>query len=765
MRIHVERRTSWKVVVANLFVIAFCGALFYYVYKLQKSVLQKQVNIEIHSRAINMTNQFTQLVHEAQSEANLYAMTDNPSHLKKFGNLSKEISQCADSISVLMPNKETEQRIQEVERLILRKGQISYVLSRQFNYYDPFAEIEAKLESAVQNDSIDMVNDLKILSEKAKTEYRKRIKEYESKTVELIRDDNKLSEQISDLLLDLNQDMLDSTVREIEQNESILNENLYYSTIIAGTILGLVIIFVILILSDVNKGFRAKKAAEKARNEAEEARKKTEEIMESRHKMLLQVSHDIKTPLTSIMGTVELMNNTGNEKEVSSIQQSTNHILNLLHNLLEFSSLEQGKLQVENSMFNVSQLCEETAAMFEPIAQKKNLEFQFRNDLRKNLSVNSDRLKIKQIISNLISNAIKYTLEGHIGFRASLENGCLVFRVQDSGIGIPENRLEDIFKPFVRIDNGSDMSEGSGYGLSVVKGLIDLMEGEIEVSSVVGKGSCFTVKIPTEIELVEQAETPEHTDTEIITDVTESAPQLHILIIDDDDTLLTVLNNMIHKLGHEVLISRSKNDLDRALNELDRFDCVLTDREMGALSGNDILKRFKDADPRMPVYLMTSRMDYDMEKAMEEGFDGFLQKPFNLKDLETMFGRHAKEGSTSSSCVFKDFPELCEIMNDDEEAIRNILKVFAQSTADNMVALNESVEHDDFPTAHSLCHKMLPMFKQLQLQEAVPFLTQMNLLRGKTSDNCGYPTWKEDAIQFMEVADRFLEMLSQKYDI
>ena len=752
-------------VVANLFVIAFCGALFYYVYKLQKSVLQKQVNIEIHSRAINMTNQFTQLVHEAQSEANLYAMTDNPSHLKKFGNLSKEISQCADSISVLMPNKETEQRIQEVERLILRKGQISYVLSRQFNYYDPFAEIEAKLESAVQNDSIDMVNDLKILSEKAKTEYRKRIKEYESKTVELIRDDNKLSEQISDLLLDLNQDMLDSTVREIEQNESILNENLYYSTIIAGTILGLVIIFVILILSDVNKGFRAKKAAEKARNEAEEARKKTEEIMESRHKMLLQVSHDIKTPLTSIMGTVELMNNTGNEKEVSSIQQSTNHILNLLHNLLEFSSLEQGKLQVENSMFNVSQLCEETAAMFEPIAQKKNLEFQFRNDLRKNLSVNSDRLKIKQIISNLISNAIKYTLEGHIGFRASLENGCLVFRVQDSGIGIPENRLEDIFKPFVRIDNGSDMSEGSGYGLSVVKGLIDLMEGEIEVSSVVGKGSCFTVKIPTEIELVEQAETPEHTDTEIITDVTESAPQLHILIIDDDDTLLTVLNNMIHKLGHEVLISRSKNDLDRALNELDRFDCVLTDREMGALSGNDILKRFKDADPRMPVYLMTSRMDYDMEKAMEEGFDGFLQKPFNLKDLETMFGRHAKEGSTSSSCVFKDFPELCEIMNDDEEAIRNILKVFAQSTADNMVALNESVEHDDFPTAHSLCHKMLPMFKQLQLQEAVPFLTQMNLLRGKTSDNCGYPTWKEDAIQFMEVADRFLEMLSQKYDI
>lgn len=765
---HVERRTSWKVIVAYLFVIAFCGALFYYVYNLEQSILHQRINIEVQNMAIDETNKFTRLVHQAQSEANLFAMTENPKHLKIFGNLNNEISRCADTLLVLMPDKENEQRIREVERLILRKGQISYVLSRQFNYYDPFAEIDAKLQSSIENDSIrndsvDVVSDLKILSEKARAEYRKRIKEYETKTAELIRDDNKISEEISELLLDLNREMVDQSVKEIEQNEKILEENLYYSTIIAGVILGLVVIFVILILSDVNKASRARKAAESARNEAEEARKKTEETMESRHKMLLQVTHDIKTPLTSIMGNVELMDHTGNEKEMLSIQQSTDHILSLLHNLLEFSSLEQGKLQVENSVFNVSQLCEETAAMFKPIARNKNLAFRFDNQLGGDLSVNSDRLKIKQIISNLISNAIKYTIEGGIDFQACFEEGQLVFRIQDSGVGIPENRLDDIFTPFVRIDNGSNMTEGSGYGLSVVKGLIDLMNGEIEVDSIVGKGSLFTVRIPTEVELFEQE--PTLPTSSPPTEPETKAPQLKILIIDDDDTLLTVLSNMINKLGHQVLISRSKSDLDSALLQLEQFDCVLTDREMGALSGNDILKLFKDADAQKPVYLMTARTDYDMDKALAEGFNGFLQKPFNLKNLESLFGRHAKEEPTGDSCTFKDFPELCHIMDDDEEAIRNILTVFAQSTADHLVALNECIEHDDLPAAHSLCHKMLPMFKQLQQEEAIPFLSRMNLLRGKTSENSEYPEWKEDAVKFMDLADKLLETLSQRYEI
>lgn len=832
----VERRTSWKVVIAYLFVIVLCGAMFYYVYNLQYTIQNQRVNISSQNKALDLTNRFTQLVHEAQSEANLFAFTDNPKHLKKFGEINNTLAQCADSLIELMPGQENEDRIHEVERLILRKGQISYVLSRQFYYFDPLAEIDAKLQSYVpkqssattvttvthsdtiihsqtkknfwqrignvfspdepdsivqvsrqtidtaqtlQNDSLDILSDLKELSEKARSEYKKKVKEYEKKTAELISDDNHLSEQIAELLLTLNKEILDSSVVEIEKSESLIKENSRSSTLIAAAVLLLIIISVILILSDVNKGFRARKAAEQAQQAAEEAQRKTEEIMETRHKMLLTVSHDIKTPLTSIIGNLELMDNSGNEKEAASIQQSADHILSLLGNLLEFSSLEQGKLQVEKSTFHVRTLCDETASMFEPIAHKKNLVFDYRNELRPNLYADSDRLKIKQILSNLISNAIKYTIEGSIGFRASLENGCLVFRVEDSGIGIPSDKFEDIFKPFVRTDSGSQVSEGSGYGLSVVKGLVDLMEGEIEVESEIGKGSLFTVKIPVEIELME--EKPTVTIDEQATDQTPSkavmaaplelVPQRRILIIDDDDTLLTVISNMIGKLGHQVMICRSKNDIDVALGQLDAYDYILTDREMGAFSGNDILKLFKDTDAVKPVFLMTARMDYTTDIAKQEGFDGFLPKPFSIKDLEKLFGRHLREDESQPKTeedgkrVFPDFPELCAMMGNDEEAIRGILTVFAHSTADNLVALNEEVEKDDFVAAQALCHKMLPMFIQLEQQDCIPFLSRMNELRGHSEAGQSYPEWKEDAVRFMDHADQLLELLADKYGV
>ena len=826
-----ERRTSWKVVVVYLFVIALCGAMFYYIYKIQGSIQNQRVNISVQNQALDLTNHFTQLVHEAQSEANLFAFTDNPKHLKKFGSINNQISVCADSLLKVMPSEQNEHRIREVERLILRKGQISYVLSRQFYYYDPLAEIDAKLQSYVpkqnsattvttvtqsdtiihnqskknlwqrigdvfspsdddsivqvtsqtvdtamtlSNDTLDILDDLKTLSEKARLEYKQRIKEYERKTAELITDDNHLSEQIAELLLALNKEILDSSIVEIENSENLINENTRSSTIIAATALILIIIFVILILSDVSKGFRARKAAEEAKAVAEEAQKKTEEIMESRHKMLLSVSHDIKTPLSSIMGNLELMDNTGNEKEVLSIQQSADHILNLLSNLLEFSSLEQGMLNIEKKPFNVSDLCTQTASMFEPIAQKKNLRFVFKNDFRDQLVANSDALKIKQIISNLISNAIKYTLEGSIGFRGSLENGCLVFRVEDTGIGIPTDKLDEIFKPFVRTDSGSKISEGSGYGLSVVKGLVDLMGGSIEVESEVGKGSLFTITIPVEFELADE---PANNQCQEMTgqenETVEIGPQKHILIIDDDDTLLTVVSNMIEKLGHQVMICRSKGDIDNALSQVGAYDYILTDREMGALTGYDILKLFKQVDQNKPVYLMTARMDYTIEIARQEGFDGFLQKPFNLRDLESIFGRSLqrpadndeKKSSEQDSQEFDDFPALSKMMGNDENAIRNILTIFAHSTADNLMAMNESIENDDFGTAQALCHKMLPMFIQLQQDDVIPFLSKMNGMRSDADATKLFPDWKDEATHFMAKADELIELLSDNYGI
>ena len=804
-------RTSWKVVITYLFVMALCAALFYYISNLRNSIENQRSNIDSQHDALNWVNEFTKNVHAAQNAANLFAFTEQPKYKREFNAYREAITAQTDSLMSFEISDDNKLMVSKIESLIKSKGRISNELSKQFHDFNPLAEFDRTIddyrppktedeivvttvskdtiihvprkpdkpgfwqrvgkvfnpsESAEDSlvyisiertdtlhiqrqhpDTINILADLRVLSNRAKAEYWKKIKEYEKKTQELVKADNQLSEQISTLLIRLNQEILDSTIVEIEKSEEIIDENTRTSILIGAATLLLIIIFIILIISDVNKGYRARRAAE-------EAKKKTEEIMESRHKLLLSVSHDIKTPLSSIMGYVELLDKTGNEKEINSIQQSAGHILNLLTNLLEFSSLEQGKLQVNKENFNIHQLCDETAEMFESIARHKNLQFKLENSIEPNTFVCSDQLKIKQILTNIISNGIKYTLEGSVTFKARMGRNLLVFDITDTGVGIPEDKLEEVFKPFVRIETYNQFAEGSGYGMSVVKGLVDLLGGEIHIDSEVGKGTHFEVRIP--VESVEQRveETNEASE--------DNKKSLNILVIDDDNTLLSVIDTMLHRLGHQAIPCRSMNDVENALHQVQEYDYILTDREMGAVTGNDVLYFFKEADPKKPVILMTGRIEYTIEKAKAEGFDGFLQKPFNLKQLENLFGSVASS-EMEAETAFPDFPAFSEMMGNDKEAMTDILAVFVQSTADDLVKMNTLIEQSDFVEMQGLCHKMLPMFKQLERDTT--FLARMNALRGKNESESDYPTWKDDATQFMSQVDELLDLLAEKYGI
>ena len=798
-------------VITYLFVIALCAALFYYIFNLRKSIENQRSNINTQHVALNWVNEFTKNVHAAQNAANLYAFTEQTKHRREFNTYRDAIKAQTDSLLKVEISEDNKLMVNEINNLIKSKGRISNELSRQFHDFNPLAEFDRTIDDyrppkpeeeivvttvskdtvihvpkkvekkgfwervgnvfssteeqedsvvhismertdtlRIQHqgqDSVNILADLRVLSDKAKNEYWTKIKQYEKKTQELVKADNQLSEQISSLLIRLNQEILDSTIKEIEKSEEIIQENTRYSILVGAITLGLIIIFIILIISDVNKGYRARRAAE-------EAKRKTEEIMESRHKLLLSVTHDIKTPLSSIMGNVELMDKSKNEKEFSSIQQSADHILNLLTNLLEFSSLEQGKLKVNNETFNLRQLCDETAEMFEPIARHKNLQFIYEPSFEEDCTIISDRLKIKQIISNLISNGVKYTLEGSVTFKARMGRNLIVFDITDTGVGIPQDKLEEVFKPFVRIETYNQFAEGSGYGMSVVKGLVDLLGGEIQIESEVDKGTHFEVRIP-----VSSVDTKLEAKDETNEDNKKS---LNILVIDDDNTLLSVIDTMLHRLGHQAIPCRSKSDVEGAVAQIADYDYILTDREMGALTGNDILHIFKEADANKPVILMTGRIEYTNEKAKKEGFDGFLQKPFNLKQLESLFGSVATSENKEDT-AFPDFPAFSEMMGNDKEAMTDILTVFVQSTANDLVSMNTLIEQSDFVEMQALCHKMLPMF--IQLERDTTFLARMNAMRGKDETEEDYPNWKEDATQFMAQTDELMDLLAEKYGI
>ena len=390
----------------------------------------------------------------------------------------------------------------------------------------------------------------------------------------------------------------------------------------------------------------------------------------------------------------------------------------------------------------------------ESIARHKNLQFNYEPSIEDGCTILSDPLKIKQILSNLISNGIKYTLEGSVTFKARMGRNLVVFDIIDTGVGIPQDKLEEVFKPFVRIETYNQFAEGSGYGMSVVKGLVDLLGGEIHIDSEVGKGTHIEVRIP-----VGEVDSKAEAKNEVTNDKTKS---LNILVFDDDNTLLSVIDTMLHRLGHQAIPCRSMSDMDNALQQIQDYDYILTDREMGAVTGNDILHLIKEADPKKPVILMTARMEYTNEMAKKEGFDGFLQKPFNLKQLENLFGSVASSES-EAEIAFPDFPAFSEMMGNDKEAMTEILRVFVQSTADDLVSMNTLIEQSDFVEMQSLCHKMLPMFKQLERDTT--FLSRMNDMRGKGETEEDYPNWKDDAAQFMAQTDELMDLLAERYGI
>ena len=345
-------------------------------------------------------------------------------------------------------------------------------------------------------------------------------------------------------------------------------------------------------------------------------------------------------------------------------------------------------------------------------------------------------------------------MEGSVSFKARMGRNLVVFDIIDTGVGIPNDKLEEVFKPFARIETYNQFAEGSGYGLSVVKGLVDLLNGEIHIDSEVGKGTHFEVRIP----VGEVTPEPEVKD-EVSEDNKKS---LNILIIDDDNTLLSVIDTMLHRLGHTAIPCRSMNDFDNALKQLEDFDYILTDREMGAVTGNDLLYLIKEVDPNKPVILMTARMEYTTETAKSEGFDGFLQKPFNLKQLENLFGSVALS-ENEEEIAFPDFPAFSEMMGNDKKAMTDILTVFVQSTANDLVSMNTLIEQSDFVEMQGLCHKMLPMF--IQLERDTTFLAKMNSLRGKNATEADYPNWKDNATRFMAQADELMDLLAERYGI
>ncbi|WP_243345544.1 hybrid sensor histidine kinase/response regulator [Parabacteroides sp. FAFU027] len=714
----IESKIRFKA--AGLYIIVGIAAAFmlFYLYNLRSNIQSQKQEIESQHRSLALTNELIYTVGEAQSSVSLFISTNDTLYIRKFGKQIHRIDLLIDTLSVTQPVGKA--KLKQIKGLLSRQASNITELNRQLNQPIPVAAISERIHSykpkqeytlrisykkdtiyntvkrkgffgrlkeafnpvkpkmtivnrqridtvrLTDNDSKKILAEVDRMARKADLSYQQNIKSIGQKVAELIASDREISTQISALLMQLHRQTFDSVLTAISRSEKEIDKNYNVSRIGGALALALILLFIILIIYDVNKG--------------KEARDKIRQVMESRHKLLLSVSHDIKSPLGSILGYLELRQQQG--EDIRSMKSSARHILALLENLLEFSSLEQGSLTVSKSDFSIYGMNEEISQMFLPLAEAKKLAFSAQSD---KVRIHSDQMKIKQIIINLVSNAIKYTRQGEVSLQMKYSEGQLLLTVADTGAGIPEDKLAEIYEPFTRVESNNSLANGSGLGMFVVKGLVDLLGGTIRVTSKVGEGTKVEVTIPCEqVQYVIKSGTKK------------------IAIYEDDPVVAQMVRDMLLKLGHKVVEQEP--------------DIILTDMEMGDITGLDILA----SAGNVPVVVMTGHSDYTTEKARSLGFDGFLAKPFTLNALREIFGEGEKVED--------------DLWGDD---LDEILEIFRASTADNFDMLKAALEENDFRTAQSICHKMLPMFAQLGYP--TDELRRMDARRGEV-----YEGWQAD---------------------
>lgn len=512
---------------------------------------------------------------------------------------------------------------------------------------------------------------------------------------------------------------------------------------IAGIAIGAVLLsafFLILIIRDISRSNRY-------RQQLEEANKLAEDLLDAREKLMLAITHDFKAPLGSIMGYTELLSRlTEDERQrfyLDNMKSSSEHLLKLVSDLLDFHRLDLNKAEVNRVTFNPSQLFEEIYVSFEPLTAAKGLTLRCNIAPELNGRYISDPLRLRQIVNNLLSNAVKFTPKGEVSLTASYDSSRLTIAISDTGKGMVTADRERIFQEFTRLTSAQG-EEGFGLGLSIVKKLVTLLEGTIDVQSTLGEGSCFTVVLPlypVGSSIVENEESELSPSGEEETEVILPMKVIRVLLIDDDKIQLNLTAAMLKQHGIDAVCCEQLEELTEQLRS-SVFDVLLTDIQMPAINGFDLVKLLRASNipqaKTIPVIAVTARNEMDMDAMHEHGFAGCLHKPFTVKEL--LLTVNEGQLSADEAHITEDmqqsggglnFSALTAFSEDDPEAARSIIQSFIEETGKNADRMQQSLADEDVDAIAAMAHKLLPLFTLIGATDAVPFLNWLEAHRGE----------------------------------
>lgn len=632
---------------------------------------------------------------------------------------------------------------------------------------DSAVQVQTTLEVATDT-VLDAYNPVDSLHAKLRTVARQKkatnsVMQRRKRTLQRL--DHALSARIDSLLKGYEQETLMRAREEAEYQKAVRHRS---ATIISGIAAGAVVlsvIFLVMIWRDVTRSNRY-------RHQLEEANRFAEELLASREKLMLAITHDFKAPLGSIMGYADQLSRlTVDERQrfyLDNMKTSSEHLLKLVTDLLDFHRLDLNKAEINRVTFHPARLLEEIYVSFEPLTSAKGLSLKCEIDPELKGAFISDPLRLRQIVNNLLSNAVKFTSEGGITLTASFvpkgdsafPGNHLKLSVIDTGKGMEPGDRERIFQEFTRLP-GAQGEEGFGLGLSIVRMLVQLLEGRIEVDSALGKGSTFTLRVPLYPVALDN-------DTSALNeqpsdDSQTQIPALHILLIDDDRIQLTLTAAMLAQSGITSVTCLQLDELLEALRT-DTFDVLLTDVQMPAMNGFDLLNLLRASNipqaKTIPVVAVTARSDMKREEFLQHGFAGSLHKPFTVNELLTEIGVLQADIATVDTAPSSalNFSALTAFSGDDPDAAKSILESFVVETRLNVDRLRQALETEDTDGIAAMGHKMLPLFTLLGASELVTLLKELEASRGVPFDE----KIKEKSLAALRLIGDILEQAARK---
>ena len=454
-----------------------------------------------------------------------------------------------------------------------------------------------------------------------------------AQTNSLAMRNNKLNRQLQSLIGQMDR-KIESDLQGREMEITAMRERSFLQIgSLTGCLFLLLVVSYIIIHRDIRRIIRYKSKTVSLIKQLYESDMQNKELISSRKKAMHTITHELRTPLTAIHGYAELIqgHDTDNiSRYAESILQAAGRMIAMLNTLLDFFRLDSGKENANSAPFRLQGMADALLTEFIPLAEAKDLRFTV--ECCDDVILMGDKERIMQVCGNLLSNAVKFTQSGNVSFRMEYNGSVLSIVVEDTGNGMSGEEQQRVFGAFERLSNAATQ-DGFGLGLSIVKRIVDMLDGTIRLDSEKGKGSRFTIELPMQSpntagiekkKLQEQYQEPYFERS------------YSVIMLDDNDILLSMARDMYAHYGIHCEICNNTGDLMEAIRTND-YDLLITDLKMPETNGYEVLELLRSSDignsKTIPVVVATASGSCTEEELLSQGFSACLFKPFDLSEL------------------------------------------------------------------------------------------------------------------------------------